>query len=353
MSDRNLQLQQKSLADRSKDILLGYPLANWSDNLAQLHADFLAQAEELNNENNALRKALVDDQQAKTLITDINLKGGLNMSLTGGFAGVMASIFADQFRGSGATNYLEISFADELGLELTVTLQKKTGKSPHQFRAEAESKEAEDKQQAQHHIMCDGRFPTLCNACIDGTKVSQQSTQPTVKESLTVQAQPSCELSDELLAVQLLSDVFNAWENGVECYSGAEEDSIFIGQAFRLEDETFTKCCELLNRVNPPRNSSPDYEVLRAENERLKADLDNLKKPLQSWVPVVKSGQLKVGDKLKFKIGDKEYRETAKQILNHGTDKEEVIYNMRNNFYFITAMIISGFSNHKFVEVLE
>jgi regulator of replication initiation timing len=100
-------------------------------------------------------------------------------------------------------------------------------------------------------------------------------------------------------------------------------------------------------------NLRRQIEGLRAENERLKADLDRLKKPLQSWVPVVSTGQVKVGDKLKFKIGDQEYRETVKRILNPGTDKEEVIYHIGNNFYFITSLIISGFSNHKFVEVLE
>lgn len=107
---------------------------------------------------------------------------------------------------------------------------------------------------AQHHFLCNGRFPTLCAACIDESKVSR----------------PSCEPLDGLLAVQLLSDVFNAWENGIQCYDGVEEDSNFIGQAFRLEDATFKRCCELLNRVNPPRNAPPDYEALRAENERLK-----------------------------------------------------------------------------------
>jgi hypothetical protein len=50
MSDRNLQLQPKSLADRSKAILAGRPLANWSDNLTQLHADFLARIAELERE---------------------------------------------------------------------------------------------------------------------------------------------------------------------------------------------------------------------------------------------------------------------------------------------------------------
>ena len=47
MIDENLQITPKSLADRSKDILLGYPLANWSDNLRQLHIDMLARISEL------------------------------------------------------------------------------------------------------------------------------------------------------------------------------------------------------------------------------------------------------------------------------------------------------------------
>lgn len=76
------------------------------------------------------------------------------------------------------------------------------------------------------------------------------------------------------------------------------------------------------------------------------------RKPKAEWLYVAKAGQVKVGDKLKFKIGDREYRETAKQILHPGTDKEEIIYHMRENFYFITSMVISGNSNHKCVEVL-
>lgn len=77
------------------------------------------------------------------------------------------------------------------------------------------------------------------------------------------------------------------------------------------------------------------------------------KSSVKLWVRVTNAGQVKVGDKLKFNIGDREYRETAKQILNAGTDKEEVIYHMRENFYFITSMVVSGFSNHKCVEVLS
>jgi hypothetical protein len=72
----------------------------------------------------------------------------------------------------------------------------------------------------------------------------------------------------------------------------------------------------------------------------------------REWQPVTAPGQVRKGDKLRFKIGDKEYSERAKLILHAGTDKEEVIYDKGRNFYFITAMVMSGFSNHKCVEVL-
>jgi hypothetical protein len=70
------------------------------------------------------------------------------------------------------------------------------------------------------------------------------------------------------------------------------------------------------------------------------------------WMPLTSAGQVKKGAKLRFTIGDKTYHEKAKLILCPGTSKEEVIYNIKQNYYFITSMVISGFSNHKCVEVL-
>lgn len=104
------------------------------------------------------------------------------------------------------------------------------------------------------------------------------------------------------------------------------------------------------------RNTALDAEKVKAAfAERLTA-IANLKPvKLQSkstWRYITGAGQVQVGDKLRFKIGDREHRETVKQILHPGAEKEEVIYHMRENFYFITSMVISGFSNHKCVEVL-
>lgn len=55
-------------------------------------------------------------------------------------------------------------------------------------------------------------------------------------------------------ALQLLCAVFDAWENGMECYD-SPPDGNYIGMAFRLDDDVFKRCCDLLNRRNPPRNA--------------------------------------------------------------------------------------------------
>lgn len=71
------------------------------------------------------------------------------------------------------------------------------------------------------------------------------------------------------------------------------------------------------------------------------------------WRKVTGPGQVEVGARLRFNIGDKQFSERAKLILNAGTDKEEVIYDKGRNFYFITSCVMSGFSNHKNVEYLS
>ncbi|HJV75453.1 MAG TPA: hypothetical protein VJ654_14600 [Noviherbaspirillum sp.] len=68
------------------------------------------------------------------------------------------------------------------------------------------------------------------------------------------------------------------------------------------------------------------------------------------WQRITKPGQVNVGDKLRFTIGDDKYNETAKVILYPGTDKEEIIYNTRKNYYLITSMAIENKGSQKNVE---
>jgi hypothetical protein len=65
------------------------------------------------------------------------------------------------------------------------------------------------------------------------------------------------------------------------------------------------------------------------------------------WQPISAPGQVKAGDKLRFHIGDALYNETVKQVLDAGTDREELIYNKRLNYYVITKNAITNFGSSK------
>lgn len=100
---------------------------------------------ELENEVDRLAGLLTDKMMSETLITDLNVKNGLNMSLEGGVARLLAEAFCEQFIDSGAENYLEMSFGSTKrpDMNLVVTLQRVEGKTPHQFRVEAEARAKE------------------------------------------------------------------------------------------------------------------------------------------------------------------------------------------------------------------
>ena len=65
---------------------------------------------------------------------------------------------------------------------------------------------------------------------------------------------PAEPLTDEELALDLLEIMFVSYENGVSCYEDPENGEGYVGQAFRLDDETFHACADLLNRRRPRAN---------------------------------------------------------------------------------------------------
>jgi len=74
-------------------------------------------------------------------------------------------------------------------------------------------------------------------------------------------------------AVTLLSAVFDAWENGDECHE--EGGGSYMGMAFRLDDDVFKRCCDLLNRLNPPRNVAPtETEAAKLQRQTMQGMAD-------------------------------------------------------------------------------
>lgn len=63
-------------------------------------------------------------------------------------------------------------------------------------------------------------------------------------------------------------------------------------------------------------------------------------------------GQIKKGDVISMVMAGRRICTSAKEVLNAGTVKEEVIYNRKKNHYFITSMVLDGTSNHKDVFII-
>jgi hypothetical protein len=57
-------------------------------------------------------------------------------------------------------------------------------------------------------------------------------------------------------AVTLLGAIFDAWENGDDCHEDGDPEGVYMGKCFQLDDDVFERCCDLLNRLNPPRNAA-------------------------------------------------------------------------------------------------
>lgn len=70
------------------------------------------------------------------------------------------------------------------------------------------------------------------------------------------------------------------------------------------------------------------------------------------WLPLNRTGQVRAGDWISFKHGAEMICAKVCEIINQGTDAEEVIYDRRKNYYFITSVALGDSSNHKFIFVL-
>ena len=65
-------------------------------------------------------------------------------------------------------------------------------------------------------------------------------------------------------------------------------------------------------------------------------------------------GQIKRGDSIVMLDTDRKIKTvTVAEVLNSGTDKEEIITNRRKNHYFITAMYLEGKSWAKDVAIIR
>lgn len=101
-----------------------------------------AEIERLQAENSSLRDALADKVVDSTkLRAFLPADGGFTIGLEGGPCALLADAFGEQLYTSDAINYLQLTFTSgaypDLG-QIVVTLQRCTGKNPHELRIDAE-----------------------------------------------------------------------------------------------------------------------------------------------------------------------------------------------------------------------
>ncbi|WP_312669692.1 hypothetical protein [Stutzerimonas nitrititolerans] len=94
-------------------------------------------------ENKQLRQLTSEKVINATMLREFVARdGGLTIGLEGGACALMAQAFGQQLYESEALNYIEASFDSpdypDLG-QITVTLKREAGKTPHQLRREAEA----------------------------------------------------------------------------------------------------------------------------------------------------------------------------------------------------------------------
>ncbi len=81
----------------------------------------------------ALRSLAAESLANSTLLTGIDCADGLRIGVQGGAAAVLAESFAEQFKASGAINFLEMKFVSKEefpGESFVVTVQRANGETP-------------------------------------------------------------------------------------------------------------------------------------------------------------------------------------------------------------------------------
>lgn len=120
---------------------------------------------------------------------------------------------------------------------------------------------------------------------------------------------------------------------------------------FGLDADYFIKLCRREFSPDVIRNQRPEDLARSFARAARTACAGVLREDEFNWEHLRGYGQLKVGDKIRFTFGDGTVKAMVKDVLNPGTEQEEVIYNLARNFYFITKMALDGSSTHKNVQV--
>lgn len=118
-----------------------------------------------------------------------------------------------------------------------------------------------------------------------------------------------------------------------------------------LDVDYFTRLCAREFNPDVIRRQRPDDLARALARAPRTACSKVLREDEFQWERLDCPGQIIAGDEIRFTLSGKTITARVGEVLNPGTDREEVVYNRRRNHYFITAMAIAGTSTHKGVRV--
>lgn len=120
---------------------------------------------------------------------------------------------------------------------------------------------------------------------------------------------------------------------------------------FGLDAAYFINLCKREFSPEVIRNHRPEDLARAFARAARTACAGVLREDEFNWEHLRSTGQIQAGDKLRFTISGETVSARVKEVLNPGTDAEEVIYNLKKNYFFITKMALDGSSTHKGVQV--
>lgn len=107
---------------------------------------------------------------------------------------------------------------------------------------------------------------------------------------------------------------------------------------------------ELVNHVRDIAIKYHDHQSLR---ERIAQVIVPALQNADKWIPLLNYGQIKSGDTIRFTTYGEPVITEVEAVLYSGTNKEEVIYDIIKNHYFIVSMYLLDHSHAKNVEILK
>lgn len=120
---------------------------------------------------------------------------------------------------------------------------------------------------------------------------------------------------------------------------------------YGLDADYFIKLCKREFSPSVILNQRPEDLARAFARAARTACAGVLREDEFNWEHLRSTGQIQAGDKLRFTISGETVSARVKEVLNPGTDAEEVIYNLKKNYFFITKMALDGSSTHKGVQV--